>query len=159
MTTTLCENLGDAPAPARVDQDVWTFQGHVNETVTVQLDATQAGGRADLILVDEQGTAVDVFQLDRSTLPNQVTATLPVAGAYRIAVQEQPSSLILTDSPFRGDYCITFQADLGAAASLTPTSSVESSAVSGPGRVPPRASKHPTPNSKSTKKYSKRARS
>ncbi len=123
---TTCANLGDQPAGEGVDLDVWTFQGQTGEVVTVTLDASDSRtGHADVLLVDDMGTAVDFLFVDRSDLPNAISATLPATGGYRLAVIEHPSALLLPGRPYRGDYCVTLDGNLGAAQSLAPTSSVE----------------------------------
>ena len=89
LVNTTCSRLGDQPPPASVDADIWTFQGHLGEIVTVRLEADGAGsGRADLILVDEMGSAVNLVRADHTELPNEITVTLPADGGYRIVFLE-----------------------------------------------------------------------
>jgi hypothetical protein len=126
VTITTCGTLGDQPAGQEIDEDVWTISGSQGESITIVLDPNgPASGRADLVLVDEMGSAVDFFRIDRTVLSNQITATLPADGPYRIAVNEQPAGLLLPGTPFRGDYCLSVDSDGGAAQTLAPTSSVE----------------------------------
>ena len=125
VTVTRCAVLGDQAAGV-IDEDVWALTGSQGETLTITLEANGAGGgRADLVLIDDMGTAVDVFRMDRSQLPSEITLTLPAAGPYRVVVKEHPVSLLLPGSPFRGPYCLTVDGSTGASQTLVPTSSVE----------------------------------
>jgi N-acetylneuraminic acid mutarotase len=122
----VCSTLGDQPVGDAVDQDVWTFEGGEGEAVSISLvrndDPT---GRADLVLVDDMGGAVDLFLIDRTALPNEVRATLPADGTYRIAVIEHHPALLLPGKPFLGDYCLTIDGDEELVETLSPTESVE----------------------------------
>ncbi len=125
VLVTNCATLGDQTT-GTIDEDVFTLLGQQNETVTISLTANGAGaGRADLVLIDAMEDAVDLFRIDRTSLPNQIAVTLPATGSYRIAVREHPPGLLLPGSPFRGAYCLSVDASAGAAQTLAPTSSVE----------------------------------
>ena len=50
---------------------------------------------------------------------------LPADGTYLIVVSQQDEDDLLPGNPFSGDYCLTVDADAGAAQTLTPLSSVE----------------------------------
>ena len=58
-------------------------------------------------------------------LPNDLSVQLPADGDYRIAVIEQPPVQIGAGPIFSGDYCLTVDSTLGAAATLAPTSTIE----------------------------------
>jgi hypothetical protein len=135
LTQTLCAVLGDAAPieveedvfePVDVDEDIFTFNGTETEEITVTLEATSGGGRANLYVMDRMGSVVELFEVDRTELPNQITVLLPASGEYLITVSEQPDLVILPGMPFAGDYCVTLDSTLGASGSLEATYTVES---------------------------------
>ncbi len=109
----ICSFLGNDPKPSLLDQDIFEFQGKAGDSIAITLEkdasGTSSGDRASLIL--KQKGKLSLLRLDRSDLPNQVSATLPKAGAYQVIVGEQPK--ILRGQPFRGDYCLTLDAPSG----------------------------------------------
>jgi len=118
---TVCFTLGDQPAGESRDRDVFFFDGAAGEDVTATVDPmSSATGRANLFL-----SGSGVFVQDRSDLPNQVTATLPAAGEFQIVVAQPSSRELAGGRAYQGDYCLTFEATLGAAQTLTPGPSVE----------------------------------
>jgi len=120
-----CSNLGDAPPPAQIDLDVYTFSGTEGEDITITLQAVAGGtGPASLFLSDAM-TDVQFFLSDRSDLPNEIVTTLPATGEYRVAVVELPAFVLVPGPRFRGDYCLTLEGSQGAAQTLAPTTSVE----------------------------------
>ncbi len=66
-----------------------------------------------------------LFEIDTGVLPNDLSVQLPADGDYRIAVIEQPPLQIGPGPIFTGDYCLTVDSTLGAAATLSQTSTVE----------------------------------
>jgi YVTN family beta-propeller protein len=124
--TTLCSTLGDDRSPWLLDQDVFRFTGAKDEKVTLTLTSLpglrNTGQRATLLLIDNIGK-VFFARIDSSTLPNTLTATLPAAGHYLVAVAEHPK--FLRGSAFRGDYCVTLESSMQAWRTLAPTRSVE----------------------------------
>ncbi|MGH7303797.1 MAG: FG-GAP-like repeat-containing protein, partial [Candidatus Rokuibacteriota bacterium] len=121
-----CSILGNDPKPSLLDQDVFSFTGARGERVTIRLEkkggGVHEGDRAVLILLDRVRNVV-LARIDGSDLPNQISATLPAAGEYLIAVAELPK--FLSGKRFRGDYCLRLQAGPATSASLRPTGSVE----------------------------------
>jgi hypothetical protein len=127
---TECHYLGDAPSPAEVDVDVFSFSGVEGEEINITLEANGNGfGRAGLIVNDAIEDTPHLFEIDRSTLPNEITATLPETGEYQIGIVEQHGSILLPGSIFRGAYCFTLNTTQGAAGTLQPTATVEGAAT------------------------------
>jgi hypothetical protein len=126
LTRTVCSYLGDAPPPAEIDQDLFAFTSLEGEQVTLTLEAVEGSGRATLILMNTVSGSTEMFQADRTDLPNGFTLDVP-AGDYMIAVTEQPDVAILPGAPFSGSYCLTVDNNAGGSASwtLTATDSVE----------------------------------
>jgi len=124
--TTFQAKLGDDPKPSLLDQDIFTFDGTEGETVVIRLDAAPwksgINKRATLILEDSIH-GVRLLKWDGSTLPNELTATLPKTGTYRIIVAEQP--LLLPGMRYRGDYTLTMEASRETCQTLEPTAWVE----------------------------------
>jgi hypothetical protein len=83
-------------------------QRGVDRYVMCKMEAAAGSGkRVTLILTDKiKGTVL--VKLDRSEIPNEITAKLPATGEYLITVAEQ----VLTpkDKRFKGDYCLTLEA-------------------------------------------------
>ena len=108
----ICSYLGDNPKPLLPDIDIFKFSGTKDETVTIRIEATNppeagSGKRVTLILTDKiKGTVL--VKLDRSELPNEITAKLPATGKYLITVAEQV--LTAKDKRYKGDYCLTLKA-------------------------------------------------
>ena len=107
----ICSYLGDNPKPWIPDLDVFKFSGTKDETVTIRIEANPpeagTGKRVTLILTDKiKGTVL--LKLDRSELPNEITAKLPATGEYLITVAEQV--LTAKDKRYKGDYCLTLMA-------------------------------------------------
>ena len=125
-TRTVCSLLGNDPRPSLLDQDIFTFAGTAGEQVTVRVEQAPAGmhtgERVTLILSDAiKGTVLG--QIDNSTLPNEISVTLPATGTYLITIAEQP--LLAPGERFRGDYCLTVESSGAAAQTLVPTAWVE----------------------------------
>jgi hypothetical protein len=104
----ICSYLGNDPKPSIPDIDIFKFRGTKGETVTIRIEANPpeagSGKRVTLILTDKiKGTVL--LKLDRSVLPNEITAKLPATGEYLITVAEQP--LIAKGEKYRGAYCLT----------------------------------------------------
>jgi len=101
------------------DRDTFTFQGNKGDVITLTLkpaqDGTANGGRAVLILQDEI-RGVWFFRADRSTLPNQIEATLPATGEYLVTVMDDP--FCRWSTRFRGGYVLGLE---GASGCLEPT--------------------------------------
>jgi hypothetical protein len=118
---TICSILGNDPKPWILDIDIFKFRGTKGEIVAIRLEANPpgmgAGKRATLILTDKiKGTVL--VKLDRSELPNEITAKLPKTGEYLITVA-QPL-LIAKDKRYKGGYCLTLKASPGTYQTLAP---------------------------------------
>jgi hypothetical protein len=124
--TTHCSTLGDAPPPARLDQDVFRVTGTSGETVTLTLAAdpagTQTSERATLLLTD-QIAGVTFMRRDSSALPNTLQATLPATGTYLVTVVEHLNWP--RGSAFGGAYCVTLESSGEAWEHFAPTVWVE----------------------------------
>lgn len=108
---TICSILGNDPKPSILDHDIFKFRGTKAETVKIRIEADPSsagsGKRVTLILTDKiKGTVL--LKLDRSVLPNEITAKLPATGEYLITVAEQP--LIAKGERYGGEYCLTLKA-------------------------------------------------
>jgi hypothetical protein len=136
---TICSTLADGAPGHEADQDAWTFEGTVDEVVTIDLVSDDGtGGSVDLILMDAIETE-DVFEVDRSPLPNRLLAVLPASGTYVVAVSEQPTGELVPRPHFGGAFCLTVEGSLGAGGTLAATSTVESQTVGSPGTERPEA--------------------
>jgi thermitase len=126
VSRSLCSLLGNDPTPSLLDQDIFTFAGTAGDQVTVRVQqaptGVYSGERVTLVLSDAIDGAF-FFRIDNSVLPNEITATLPATGAYKIIVAEQP--ILVPGDRFRGDYCLTLGASGGASQTLEPTVWVE----------------------------------
>ena len=137
---TLCSTLRGHSRGHRIlpDVDVFRFEGAAGEEVTALLEEQpgqgNAGNRAILALVHGL-RAPRLLELDKGTLPGQITATLPAAGTYFVAVTQPLWGHQARDrhahhrcrlfKPFQGDYCLTVRSSGDAFSSLRPTRSVE----------------------------------
>jgi hypothetical protein len=121
-----CSILGNDPEPSLLDQDIFRFHGTRGERITVALEAdvmgSQEGRRATLIVMGGRGKR-RLFKMDRSALPNAISATLPGTGYYHVVVAEQ--ARFVPGAKFRGDYCVVMTPAEGAAETLEPTPWVE----------------------------------
>jgi hypothetical protein len=122
----ICSNLGNDPHPLLPDIDIFKFSATKGETVTIRIDADPSeagtGKKLTLILTDKiRGTVL--VKLDRSQLPNEITAKLPKTGEYLITVAEQ--ILTTKDKRYKGDYCLTLEATPEIYQTLEPTPLVE----------------------------------
>jgi hypothetical protein len=126
MGKKICSVLGNDPKPLLPDIDIFKFSGTKGETVTIRLAAnppeTGSGKRATLILTDKVKRTV-LLTLDRSDLPNVITANLPTTGEYLITVSEQ--RLIAKSKRYKGKYCLTLEASPETSQTLAPTLWVE----------------------------------
>lgn len=137
---TLCSTLRRHSRGHRFlpDVDVFRFEGAAGEEVTAMLEEQpgqgNAGNRASLALVHGV-RAPRLLELDKGTLPGQITATLPAAGRYFVAVTQPLWGRHDRDRhahhrcrlfrPFQGDYCLTVRSSGDAFSSLRTTRSVE----------------------------------
>jgi len=117
----ICSYLGNNPKPSIPDIDIFKFSGTKGETVTIRIEADPpdagTGKRVALILTDKiKGTVL--VKLDRSVLPNEITAKLPATGEYLITVA-QPL-LVVKTKRYSGEYCLTLKASPGAYQILAP---------------------------------------
>lgn len=123
---TICSILGNEPKPSILDQDIFKFRGTKMETVTIRLAASPpkagSGKRVTLILTDKIKRTV-LLKLDRSDLPNEITAKLPATGEYLITVSEQ--LLIAKSKRYEGAYCLTLEAAPETSQTLAPALWVE----------------------------------
>jgi PKD repeat protein len=126
----ICSTLGNDSKPFRLDWDIFGFYGEEGEEVAVTLSPDTSGlytgERATLILMDWI-RRVRFFEIDRSALPNTITATLPATGKYYLIVSEQPKfrGKWFRGRRFQGDYCLTMESSQGAWQTLEPTRWVE----------------------------------
>jgi hypothetical protein len=74
-------------------------------------------------MLKDEISGVRFVRMDRSALPNEINATLPATGEYRIIVAEQTKWA--PGLRFRGDYCLTLGSSVGASQTLEPTGWVE----------------------------------
>lgn len=119
--------LGDNRRGFFLDQDVFKFEGTKGEEVEIRLEEcgnSNVGERATLILKDRI-RRVRLFKLDRSALPNEITATLPATGKYLIIVAEQPR--FARGKKFKGDYWLTMKSTEEAFQTLKATPWMEHS--------------------------------
>jgi len=131
----MCSTLGDQPPGQDIDDDIYMITGVQDEQVDIVLDVQATGaGRATLMIVDMVMGQTTLFDIDQSLLPNDLSVQLPADGDYRIAVIEQPPIQIGPGPIFSGDYCLTVDSTLGAAATLSPTSTIEPLVYEGSGR-------------------------
>jgi phage protein U len=121
-----CATLGDNANPSRLGTDTFTFTGQASETITIHLNAFPLSGgkrkRATLML-RSASTKTPLLVIDRGTLPNMVTATLPASGVYNIKVVQQAETAL--GQSYKGDYFIELEASAETCQSLAPTSQVE----------------------------------
>lgn len=121
-----CATLGDNDNPSVVDTDKFTFSGRAGETVTIRLNAfpLSAGARKRATLVLRSASMkVPLLVIDRSALPNVVTATLPASGVYTVTVAEQAERALGVS--YVGDYFIELEASAETCQTFAPTSLVE----------------------------------
>ena len=84
--------------------------------------AVGSGKRVTLILTDKiKGTVL--LKLDRSEIPNEITAKLPATGEYLITVADQ--LLIAKGQRYKGNYCLALKASLTTYQTLAPALWVE----------------------------------
>jgi hypothetical protein len=123
---TFCSILGNDPKPSILDQDIFKFSGSKGETVTVRLEANPSrvgsGKRATLLLAAKI-SGVLFIKMDRSELPNKISAKLPATGVYLITVAEQPK--IAKGKRYRGAYCLSLEASQEIMQTLKPALWVE----------------------------------
>lgn len=133
-----CSNLGDNPRTQRLDRDNFAFDGTAGEEISIGLaaDGANFSGTHASLAISDQIRNIQFFRADHSALPNALRGKLPATGRYVIAVQENQGTA--RETPFLGDYCLTFRSTGAAAASLRPTDSVE-----GAENVPPTANAGP----------------
>jgi hypothetical protein len=122
----ICSYLGNDPHPLLPDVDIFKFSGTKGETVTIRTEANPpeagSGKRLTLILTDKiKGTVL--LKLDRSELPNEITAKLPATGEYLLTVAEQ--LLIAKGQRYKGKYCLTLKARPETYQTLAPALWVE----------------------------------
>jgi len=104
---TICQRLSRP-----LDIDRFSFTGALGENVTVVLRADSPSSRGDhaLLLLVDRIRGVTLRRSDGSSLPDEVEAKLPKAGAYEVLVASVgPGSLA-----FKGSYCVTLQSSAKA---------------------------------------------
>ncbi len=95
----------------------YSFYGHENERVTIRLEADpngwHRGGKATLILKDKIKGA-RLFEKNRGSLPNFISATLPADGTYTVYVLKQPRFWRWwRHKRFEGDYILSLEGTCG----------------------------------------------
>ncbi len=113
--------LGNNPVPSIPDLDIFGFEGMGGETVTIKLAKDAAGfhtGEEATLILKDKIRGGWLFRIDRSALPNQITATLPADGEYLIVVGKQ-------EEGFTGDYCLIMTSSEDAYETLEATFLVE----------------------------------
>ena len=113
-----CSFLGNKDRHCPLDVDGYTFWGQKGEKVNIELKNDDKGlpskGKASLILATQ---SKPFFKVDRSYLPNQISAKLPYSGKYFVLVVEQGKPL-----GFKGNYCLTLKSSRDAWKSFKPFS-------------------------------------
>ena len=128
---TICSALGNAPGPY-LDEDIFKFNGTEGETITIRLEADPPeageGQRAFLALRNETGV-LQLLRRQHTTLPHEMTVTLPLSGEYRVMVAEDkswdPLATRLWGQSYTGGYCVTLRASLQTRQTFEPDASVE----------------------------------
>jgi len=121
---TLCSILGNDPKPSILDQDIFKFNGVKGELVTIRLNAEPPGagsGKRASLMLAAKIPGVLFIKIDRSALPNEITAKLPATGEYLITVAEQLMKL----GRYRGAYCLSLEASQETMRTLKPALWVE----------------------------------
>jgi hypothetical protein len=98
----------------------YSFYGHEKEKVTIRLEADpngwHRGSRATLMLKDRI-SGVRLFQTNRGSLPNTISATLPADGKYTVYVVKQPWFWFWRrhkrHKRFEGDYILSLEGACG----------------------------------------------
>jgi uncharacterized repeat protein (TIGR01451 family) len=124
--TVLCSTLGLAHKFFFPDHDVFTFTGTQGEAVTLRLEKDPAGthrGRRAALLVKDAIRRVWFWRKDKGSVPNEITATLPATGTYRVIVGQYP--WFFHWKRFRGAYCVTMESSGNAFQTLKATRWVE----------------------------------
>jgi hypothetical protein len=117
----LCAYLGNDDCSSNPDQDLYRFEGSKGEKITVTLevdeDGENNGGKRAILILKNNKKKARFYKIDRSNLPNQITATLPADGEYTIVVAEFPGSS--GGERFQGDYCLTLEGTTGILETLS----------------------------------------
>ncbi len=111
-TKQLCSTLGGKDKHFHLDIDAYIFEGKKGEKVSITLSSDPSGShrgeQATLILTSR---LKPFFKIDRSPLPNKITAVLPTKGEYFVYVVEQVQRK--HNKSFKGGYCITLESNKG----------------------------------------------
>jgi hypothetical protein len=100
---------------------LYTFGGSKGEKTTITLevneDGENNGGKRAILILKNKRKKVEFFKIDRISLPNQITTTLPADGKYTIVVAEFPNCS--GRKQFQGDYCLTLEGTTGILKTLS----------------------------------------
>ncbi len=120
-----CAELGDNHHSWRRDREAFKFWGRQHETVKIRLEADgdDHTGEYAVLKLRYKGHGYHFVRRDRSALPNEIIATLPRTGHYRVIVRERRPRP--NKPPFLGGYCLTLESSENAAATFVPRPSVE----------------------------------
>ena len=96
----------------------YSFYGHENEHVTISLEADPNGwhrGRRVTLMLKDRIRGVRLFQTNRGSLPNEISATLPADGKYTVYVVKQPWFWWRhkRHKRFEGDYVLSLEGTCG----------------------------------------------
>jgi hypothetical protein len=94
-----------------------SFYGHENDQVTIELKADPNGwhrGRKATLILKDKIKGARLFETNRGSLPNYISATLPADGTYTIYVVKQPWFWSWwRHERFEGDYILTLEGTCG----------------------------------------------
>jgi hypothetical protein len=117
----LCDYLDNDDYSSNLDIDLYTFGGSKGEKITITLEANEDGenngGKRAILILKNKRKKVRFFKIDRTSLPNQITTTLPADGKYTIVVAEFPNCS--GRKQFQGDYCLTLEGTTGILKTLS----------------------------------------
>ena len=116
----LCADLGDDNNWFNLDRDLYRFEGSKGEKVTITLevneDGDNNGGKRAILILKDEIDKVKLLKIDLSKLPNQIAASLPADGKYKIIVAEFPP--LGKRKQFHGDYCLMLEGTTGTLETL-----------------------------------------
>jgi hypothetical protein len=95
----------------------YMFDGHAKDKVTIKLEADPNGrhrGRKATLILKDKIKGARLFETNRGSLPNTISATLPADGTYTVYVLKQPWFWYWwRHKRFEGDYILTMEGTCG----------------------------------------------
>ena len=98
----------------------YSFYGYENEQVTIRLEADPNGwhrGRRATLILKDKIKGYRLFETNRGSLPNEISATLPADGKYTVYVVKQPWFWFWwrhkRHKRFEGDYILSLEGACG----------------------------------------------